>query len=53
VDALLATQSPLGSAPPAATGRQVPTLPANLQVMQSPVVALSLHAVSQHTPSVQ
>jgi hypothetical protein len=52
-DATLATQRPLGSAPPVATGKQLPTLPACLQLLHRPVVALSLHALSQHTPSVQ
>ena len=52
-DATLATQRPLGSAPPVATGKQVPILPACLQLLHRPVAALSLHALSQHTPSVQ
>jgi len=51
--ASLATQRPLGSVPPAGTGRQLPTFPGTLQVRQIPAVASSLHAVSQHTPSVQ
>lgn len=49
----LATQRPLGSEPASGTGKHVPTLLASLHVMQSPEVELSLHAVSQHTPSVQ
>jgi hypothetical protein len=51
--ALLATQSFFGSAPPTGTGEQVPTLPETLQLMHSPVVASSLQAVLQQTPSVQ
>lgn len=49
----LAVHRPFGSEPPSATGRQVPTLPVSLHVMQRPEVESSLHAVSQHTPSVQ
>jgi hypothetical protein len=51
--ALLATQSFLGSAPPAATGEHVPTLPETLQLKHKPPVSASLHAVLQQTPSVQ
>ena len=36
-----------------ATGKHVPTLPVSLQLLHRPVVASSLHALSQHTPSVQ
>jgi hypothetical protein len=42
----------LGSAPPAATGEQVPTFPVTLQDRQVPPVA-SLQVVLQQTPSVQ
>jgi hypothetical protein len=52
-EALLALHRPLGSAPPEETGRQLPTLPVTLQVLHRPVAASSLHALSQHTPSVQ
>ena len=52
-DTLLATQRPLGSALPEPTGKQVPALPASLQLLHSPAEASSLHALSQHTPSVQ
>jgi hypothetical protein len=51
--ALLATQSFFGSAPPTGTGEQVPTLPETLQLIHSPPVVASLHAVLQQTPSVQ
>ena len=51
--ALLATQRPLGSAPPVPTGKQVPTFPATLQLLHRPVLTSSLQAESQHTPSVQ
>jgi len=53
VPALLATHFCLGSAEPAETGEQVPTLPVTLQLLHRPPVAPSLHAVSQQTPSVQ
>ena len=52
-DAVVATQRALGSAPPEETGRQLPTLPVTLQLLHRPVVASSLQAPSQHTPSVQ
>jgi len=51
--ALLATQSFLGSAPPAGTGEQVPTFPSTLQLIHKPPVVASLHAVLQQNPSVQ
>jgi len=51
--ALLARQRFLGSAPPAGTGEQVPTLPGTLQLKHRPPVVASLHALSQQTPSVQ
>jgi hypothetical protein len=51
--ALPATQSFFGSAPPAGTGEQVPTLPGTLQLMHKPPVVASLHAVLQQTFSVQ
>ena len=53
VAALLATQRPLTSELPAATGEHVPTLPATLQLTHNPPVAPSLQAVLQQTPSVQ
>lgn len=53
-DGLVARQRPLGSPPPETTGEQVPTLPETLQLRQSPAApAASVHAESQHTPSVQ
>ena len=54
VDGLVATQRPLGSLPPDTTGEHVPTLPETLQLRQIPAVPdASVHAESQHTPSVQ
>jgi len=44
----LSMQTPLGSAEPAASGEQVPALPATLQAWQEPQVALP-----QQTPSTQ
>ena len=50
---LLAAQRCLGSDWPLATLEHLPTLPATLQLLQSPPVAASEHALSQQTPSVQ
>lgn len=49
---VVAAQRPFGSAAPAATGEQVPTLPPTLQLWQVPAAA-SVQAVLQQTPSVQ
>ena len=46
--AVMATQTAAGSAAPAATGVQVPALPAIAQELQLPQ-----EAEPQHTPSVQ
>jgi len=51
--ALLAEQRCLGSDWPLATLEHLPTLPATLQLLQSPPVDASAHALSQQTPSVQ
>lgn len=54
LDGLVATHRPRGSAPPDATGEQVPTLPETLQLMQVPALPeASVQAELQHTPSVQ
>ena len=53
VVALMATQRYLGSGLPSGTTEQLPTLPETLQLTQRLPRAASLHAVSQHTPSVQ
>ncbi len=53
--AALRTQRALGSAPPLSTFEQAPAgrVRVPLQVLQSPALAASAHALSQHTPSVQ
>jgi len=50
---LLAAQRCLGSDWPLATLEHLPTLPATLQLLQSPPVLASAQALSQQTPSVQ
>jgi hypothetical protein len=50
---LLAAQRCLGSDCPLATNEHLPTLPATLQLLQSPPVEASEQAPSQQTPSVQ
>ena len=50
---LLAAHLCLGSDWPLATLEHLPTLPETLQLLQSPPVEASAHALSQHTPSVQ
>jgi hypothetical protein len=50
---LLAAQRCLGSDCPLATLEHFPTLPATLQLLQSPPVLASAQALSQQTPSVQ
>jgi hypothetical protein len=49
---VVAVQRDFGSAPPFATGVQVPTWPLTLQLWHVPVLA-SEQVVLQHTPSVQ